>query len=106
MTATTVHNLQMYGPECCEVLSTQEARRWCVGLATGRYENFSVLSAVVPQDLREDFAAVYAFCRWADDLGDEIGDRGRSLELLSWWRRELEQCFAGQPRHPVFLALE
>jgi squalene synthase HpnC len=59
--------------------------------------------------MREDFAAVYAFCRWADDLGDEVGDRQRSLELLAWWRRELEQCFDGSvggPRHPVFLALE
>src|SRR5690606_34206104 len=40
------------------------------------------------------------------DLGDEIGDPQRSLELLAWWRRELQQCFAGSPRHPVFIALE
>lgn len=86
-------------------MSTEQAREWCTRLAVGRYENFSVLSAVVPAELRTDFAAVYAFCRWADDLGDEIGNRERSLQLLAWWRRELLQCFAGEPRHPVFLAL-
>lgn len=40
-------------------------------LASSRYENFSVLSRLVPHDLRPDFAAVYAFCRHADDLADE-----------------------------------
>jgi len=48
---------------------------------------------------------VYAFCRWADDLGDETGDASRSLSLLTWWRDELGACYAGQPRHPVFVAL-
>ena len=105
MTAHTVQQLDVFGPDRCDTMTTEQARQWCVRLATGRYENFSVLSAVVPGELREDFAAVYAFCRWADDLGDEIGSRERSLELLQWWRRELQQCFAGQPRHPVFLAL-
>src|SRR5262249_40556404 len=68
--------------------------------------NFSVLSALVPAGLRDDFATVYSFCRWADDLGDETGDTSRSLALLAWWRRELQQAFAGTPRHPVFLALK
>jgi squalene synthase HpnC len=106
MTVQTVRQLDVYGPDTCAAMSPDEARRWCRRLATSRYENFSVLSAVVPGELRDDFAAVYAFCRWADDLGDEIGDVERSTELLGWWREELEQCFAGEPRHPVFVALE
>ena len=105
MTASTLQQLDLYGPERCDVLSIEQARAMCRRLALGQYENFSVLSAVVPPDLRDDFAAVYAFCRWADDLGDEIGDRQRARELLAWWRRELQQCFDGQPRHPVFMAL-
>ncbi len=78
----------------------------CRRLAGGRYENFSVLSIVVPRELRDDFAALYAFCRWADDLGDEIDDPDRARELLGWWRRELQGCFDGTPRHPVFVALQ
>jgi squalene synthase HpnC len=64
-----------------------------------------VVSWFLPARLREDFRHVYAFCRWADDLGDETGDPARSLELLAWWRRELDACYAGEPRHPVFVAL-
>ncbi len=105
MSVTTIQQLEMFGPDRCDTLTMEQARAMCRRLALGRYENFSVLSAVVPADLRDDFAAVYAFCRWADDLGDEIGDPQRSLNLLAWWRRELQQCFDGQPRHPVFMAL-
>ena len=105
MTVSTVQQLDLYGPERCETMTVEQARQMCVRLACGRYENFSVLSAVVPRRLRHDFASVYAFCRWADDLGDEMGNSERSLELLAWWRRELHQCFAGEPRHPVFIAL-
>lgn len=100
-----VKQLARFGPERCDTLSIDEARAMCRRLALGRYENFSVLSGLVPRELRDDFAAVYAYCRWADDLGDEVGDHNRSLELLAWWRRELERCFADDPQHPVFIAL-
>ncbi len=86
-----------------------EAIAYCRGLATSHYENFSVLTSLVPPDLRDDFAAVYAFCRWADDLGDETGAdaaaRARSLELLEWWEHEVHELFEGRARHPVFVAL-
>jgi squalene synthase HpnC len=91
------------------VLSTPAAVDYCRALAAGHYENFSVLSSLVPRGLRDDFAAVYAFCRWADDLGDETGHddaaRARSLELLDWWRHETLELFEGRARHPVFVAL-
>jgi squalene synthase HpnC len=94
------------GPGSAPPMGEREARAWCAALARGHYENFSVLSALVPQRLRDDFAAVYAFCRWSDDLGDEAGEAGEErLRLLAWWRGELEACFAGEARHPVFVAL-
>lgn len=76
--------------------------RW---LATHHYENFHVVSFLLPKRLHQDFFNVYAFCRWADDLGDEIGDTEESLRLLAWWRTELDAMYAGQVRHPVFTAL-
>ena len=105
MSAGTVQQLELYGPDRCDVVSIDQARQMCRNLVNRRYENFSVLSRLVPRDLRDDFASVYAFCRWADDLGDEIRDTSRALDLLAWWRRELHLCFAGQARHPVFVAL-
>lgn len=74
--------------------------RW---LATHHYENFPVVSLLLPKDLHQDFYNVYAFCRWADDLGDEIGDTQESLRLLRWWRDQLESSAAA--RHPVYVAL-
>lgn len=76
--------------------------RW---LATAHYENFHVVSFLLPKELHQDFYNVYGFCRWADDLGDEIGDRDESLRLLAWWREELHAMDAGRARHPVFIAL-
>jgi squalene synthase HpnC len=76
--------------------------RW---LATHHYENFHVVSFLLPKRLHQDFYNVYAFCRWADDLADEIGDTKESLRLLAWWRTELQAMYEGQPSHPVFIAL-
>ncbi|HEX8984988.1 MAG TPA: squalene synthase HpnC [Bryobacteraceae bacterium] len=85
--------------------SAEEARRYTHWLATHHYENFHVVTFLLPRRLRQDFYNVYAFCRWADDLGDEIGDRRESLRLLAWWRGELDAMYAGRASHPVFVAL-
>jgi squalene synthase HpnC len=77
--------------------------RW---LATHHYENFHVVSFLLPKRLHQDFYNVYSFCRWADDLGDEIGDTQESLRLLAWWREELTRMYAGSASHPVYVALK
>jgi squalene synthase HpnC/squalene synthase HpnD len=82
-----------------------EAERYTYWLATHHYENFHVVSWMVPRHLRRHFYNVYAYCRWADDLGDEIADPARALELLNWWESELNLCYEGRPSHPVFVAL-
>ena len=74
-------------------------------LAHGHYENFSVVSALLPKRLRQDFCNVYAFCRIADDLGDEVGDRDTSLRLLERFRTETERMYAGRPTSITFAAL-
>ena len=80
----------------------QAYTRW---LATHHYENFHVVSFLLPKRLHQDFYNVYAYCRWADDLGDEIGDTRESLRLLAWWRGELAALYQGHAKHPVFVAL-
>jgi squalene synthase HpnC len=82
-----------------------EARAYCARLARTHYENFSVASWFLPRRLRQDFYNVYAYCRISDDLGDEVGDPAASLELLDEWQRELDACYEGSPKHPVFVAL-
>ncbi len=82
-----------------------EAETYTRWLATGHYENFHVVSFLLPKHLRQDFYNVYAFCRWADDLGDEIGDAAESLRLLQWWCEELDAVYRGRASHPVYVAL-
>jgi squalene synthase HpnC len=86
--------------------STKESLEYTRWLATHHYENFQVVSFLLPKKLHQDFYNVYSFCRWADDLGDEIGDPQESLRLLSWWRSELAAMYRGQTGHPVFVALQ
>ncbi|MGH9556515.1 MAG: squalene synthase HpnC [Terriglobales bacterium] len=83
----------------------EEARAYCESLARSHYENFSVATWFLPRSLQPHFFSVYAYCRISDDLGDEVGDSQESLELLDAWEAELDACYAGSPRHPVFVAL-
>jgi squalene synthase HpnC len=85
--------------------SLAEAEKYCERLAKTHYENFSVATWFLPRRLRQHFYNVYAYCRISDDLGDEVGNAQQSLELLDQWEAELEACYAGSPRHPVFVAL-
>ena len=82
-----------------------ESEAYTHWLATHHYENFHVVSFLLPKKLHQDFYNVYSFCRWADDLGDEIGDTTESLRLLDWWGGELDRMYAGHASHPVFVAL-
>jgi len=89
-------------PPGCTLTAAQQYSRW---LATHHYENFHVVSWLLPKELHQHFYNVYAYCRWADDLGDEVPDPSRALQLLDWWERELHACYQGKPSHPVFIAL-
>jgi squalene synthase HpnC/squalene synthase HpnD len=89
-------------PSGCTVAEAERYTRW---LATHHYENFNVVSWLLPRRLHQHFYNLYAYCRWADDLGDEISEPGKALALLNEWDQELRDCYAGEPSHPVFIAL-
>ncbi|HEX4053254.1 MAG TPA: squalene synthase HpnC [Tepidisphaeraceae bacterium] len=99
MSASTI---QMAGEAASDAQAAQAQTR---RLANSHYENFSVVSLLLPRNLRQDFCNVYAFCRVADDLGDETGDRDESLRLLADFRQQTLDCYAGRAATPVFVAL-
>ncbi len=99
-------------------MTLAEAREWCATLATTHYENFTVAGRFLPADKREEYFALYAFARGADDRADMIGGRNgvirnldavrvRRLTALEEWREKLDSLYRGEPPdHPVFIALE
>src|SRR6516165_7243724 len=100
-----VEDLRRFGPGASGRISRDEALAYCARLTATHYENFSVVTWLTPRAHRAAFRSIYAFCRWSDDLGDEVGDPQRSLELLDWWRGELRALYRGHTRHPVMIAL-
>jgi squalene synthase HpnC len=85
--------------------SPDDAMQYCRNLARGHYENFIVGSILIPRKLMPHLYSIYAFCRYADDLADEVEDPKQSLALLDGWRTELRKCYQGSPDHPIMVAL-
>ena len=99
-------DLELYGPDTAgQAVSLTEARAYCRRLAITHYENFTVASWLLPRKLRQHMANVYAYCRWSDNLADEIELAEDSLRLLQWWEQQLDTCANGSATHPVFVAL-
>ena len=122
--------LARYGPAATGAPPTlAEAEAYCRHLAHSHYENFTVISRLVPRHLVQPLCNLYAYCRWADDLADEtqaLGGaplaasvaalsehradlatrRAVALALLDWWEAQLTALYRGEElRHPVFVAL-
>src|SRR5689334_17193770 len=98
--------LDLWGPQSGDgVPSLAAARAYCAHVARSHYENFTVVSFLLPRRLVRHFQAVYAYCRWSDDLADETSGGAETLRLIDWWRGELLSCYRGHPRHPVTIAL-
>ena len=83
--------------------SVEESYEYCRNLARSHHENFTVGSWFLPREKRPHVYAVYAFCRFVDDLGDE--SQGDRLGLLDSWEEELRSCYASHPSHPITVAL-
>ena len=59
----------------------------------------------LPPERRAAITAFYAFCREVDDVVDEARDASVAATKLAWWQAEVQRAYAGQPTHPVMLAL-
>ena len=84
--------------------SVEEGYARCAELAKSHYENFTVASWLLPREKRKHAYAIYAFCRFVDDLGDEFG--GDRLRALDAWEEDLLRCYEGTPQHPYMVALQ
>src|SRR5262245_22579733 len=97
-TSAFAAELAQYGPQTRASVNVAPpaAEAYCRRLARTHYEHFTVASWLLPRALRQHFCNVYAYCRWADDLADEVHDPKRSLALLDWWEEELLAAYEGR----------
>jgi 15-cis-phytoene synthase len=95
--------------------SVTDAYRYCHNVARKSSSNFYHAFRLLPAARYDALCALYAFCRFMDDIADlpellptsgQTLDRKARLSLLfNTWRDELQHCYAGTPRHPISLAL-
>ena len=99
-------DLKRFGPNASPPeMGLDEAFAYCKQLAQSHYENFAVTNQWIPRSLRPHFHSVYAYCRWSDDLADEMGSTQTASAMLQWWHDQLDACYCGRAQHPVFVAL-
>ena len=85
-------------------MTVDEAYAECRRIAHKHGANFSVGFRFLPRVKRRAVYAAYAWCRWADDIADEApGDN--VIPRLDEWQHELDACYAGNPSHPITIAL-
>ncbi len=84
--------------------SVPDAYRYCRELTRRSGPHFSVGFRFLPPPKRRAIYAVYAFCRYADDIVDEHQNEPLEL-LLKLWQEELEHCYRQEPTHPITVAL-
>lgn len=88
-----------------EKLTDQEYRE-SLELAATHYENFPVVSFLVPRRLKKDIALIYRFARQADDIADEgmLSDKER-LIILNRYEEDLNRALAGKPSDAYWASL-
>ncbi len=79
---------------------------YCQHKAAQSGSSFYYSFLFLPPERRRAITALYAFCREVDDAVDEPSDPSAARATLAWWRGEVDRLFAGNPQHPVTLALD
>src|SRR5438067_4749370 len=90
-----------------DVIDVRAAYRRCEEITWSQARNFSYGIRLLPPAKRQALAAVYAFARRIDDIGDGSLPADRKLAELAQARGTLAGLIAGSPGHtdPVLIAL-
>lgn len=90
-------------------ITTEQTYRNAIRFAKNHYENFPVVSFLIPKRLKKHIAIIYWFARTADDIADEggesfINEERRQSKLSEFWESFIE-CLEGKYSSPYFAAL-
>lgn len=87
-------------------MSIQKAYHWCADVTRRDAGNFRYAFPILDGARKRALYAVYAFCRTCDDIADGGGSSEEKRRRLEGVRKELNECYAGRSRHPLFIALQ
>lgn len=76
----------------------------CAEVTRRSSSNFYYAFMLLPIERRRALHAVYAFCRFVDDIADDESIREPAM-LLQRWRDELDRVYAGTPTRAISRAL-
>jgi phytoene synthase len=82
-----------------------DAFAYCREVTKTHAKNFYYAFMFLPKPKREAIYAVYAFCRYCDDIADGDYAPETQPDLLKAWRQELDNCYACRPTHRITQAL-
>jgi len=68
--------------------------------------NFYYSFFSLPAEKRKALYAIYALCRFLDDVADESPGRLEASEALLKWTTEIINMFQGNPSHPITIDLK
>jgi phytoene synthase len=83
-----------------------EAYLYCDKIARSRAKNFYPAFRFLPKPRRLALSAFYAFCSLSDDIADNNSTQPlqNRIEQLADWKQQLDDCFNGNPKDPIFIA--
>lgn len=77
-----------------------------IDFTKSHYENFPVVSFLIPKDLRKHVAIVYQFARQADDIADEGSyDSEERRDRLKVYKSQLNDAIHGSPSNDFWFSL-
>jgi phytoene synthase len=85
-------------------MTLRDAYAYCQDVTRRSSSNFAYAFRLLPPERRDALYAVYAFCRFVDDVADDSNRRDPAA-LLARWRDELARAYTGQSEHPIGRAL-
>jgi phytoene synthase len=76
----------------------------CADITRRSSSNFYYAFMLLPAERRRALHAVYAFCRFIDDIADDESTSDAAV-LLNRWREELDRVYGGVPTRAISRAL-
>jgi 15-cis-phytoene synthase len=70
-------------------------------LSQNRKSNFYYSFFILPRPKRDAIETIYAFCRYTDDIVDEVGNEKEKHALLLQWTEELKRSLYGVSRYSL-----